>query len=190
VDRHPQASIGLATGHLFDVLDVDGPEGHEAIRELAASHSLYSAGPLVRTSGSPGAILRPRWPRSRHRCEPGWKADRQCGQLARSSFRPAPTAWATAAHERPGRGTGPGGTTAPVGQCNRQLWESTRNLYNLVAAGPSTTARSTEGCWRPPNGTGCLMRRRARPAAPGPRAARSALPTPPSTPERTVEFRC
>jgi hypothetical protein len=25
--------------------------------------------------------------------------------------------------------------TAPVGQRNRQLWESTRNLYNLVAAG-------------------------------------------------------
>jgi hypothetical protein len=24
---------------------------------------------------------------------------------------------------------------APVGQRNRQLWESTRNLYNLVAAG-------------------------------------------------------
>jgi hypothetical protein len=25
--------------------------------------------------------------------------------------------------------------TAPVGQRNRQLWESTRNLYNLVATG-------------------------------------------------------
>ena len=25
--RHPQANIGLATGHTFDVLDVDGPEG-------------------------------------------------------------------------------------------------------------------------------------------------------------------
>jgi hypothetical protein len=25
--RHPQANIGLATGHRFDVLDVDGPEG-------------------------------------------------------------------------------------------------------------------------------------------------------------------
>jgi hypothetical protein len=30
--RHPQANIGLATGHLFDVLDVDGPAGAQAIR--------------------------------------------------------------------------------------------------------------------------------------------------------------
>jgi Bifunctional DNA primase/polymerase, N-terminal len=29
--RHPQANIGLATGHRFDVLDVDGPEGTHAI---------------------------------------------------------------------------------------------------------------------------------------------------------------
>jgi len=30
--RHPQANIGLATGHRFDVLDVDGPAGAQAIR--------------------------------------------------------------------------------------------------------------------------------------------------------------
>jgi hypothetical protein len=30
--RYPQANIGLATGHTFDVLDVDGPEGEQAIR--------------------------------------------------------------------------------------------------------------------------------------------------------------
>jgi hypothetical protein len=29
--RHPQANIGLATGHRFDVLDVDGPEGAQTI---------------------------------------------------------------------------------------------------------------------------------------------------------------
>jgi hypothetical protein len=49
--RHPQANIGLATGHRFDVLDVDGPAGTQAIRELAATHGLVSAGPLVRTGG-------------------------------------------------------------------------------------------------------------------------------------------
>jgi transposase len=49
--RHPQANIGLATGHRFDVLDVDGPTGAHAIQELAAEHGLYSAGPLVRTGG-------------------------------------------------------------------------------------------------------------------------------------------
>ena len=49
--RHPQANIGLATGHSFDVLDVDGPSGEQAIRELAATHGLHSSGPLVRTGG-------------------------------------------------------------------------------------------------------------------------------------------
>ena len=33
--RYPQANIGLATGHTFDVLDVDGPAGEAAIRTLA-----------------------------------------------------------------------------------------------------------------------------------------------------------
>jgi putative DNA primase/helicase len=49
--RHPRANIGLACGHLFDVLDVDGPEGSQAIQELAAAHGLESSGPLVRTGG-------------------------------------------------------------------------------------------------------------------------------------------
>src|SRR5512133_3211166 len=49
--RYPQANIGLATGHRFDVLDVDGPTGAQAIRELAAEHGLQSSGPLVRTGG-------------------------------------------------------------------------------------------------------------------------------------------
>jgi hypothetical protein len=49
--RHPQANIGLATGHHFDVLDVDGPGGAQAVRNLAAVHSLGSSGPLVRTGG-------------------------------------------------------------------------------------------------------------------------------------------
>jgi hypothetical protein len=49
--RHPLANIGLATGHRFDVLDVDGPHGAAAIRALAAEHGLASSGPLVRTGG-------------------------------------------------------------------------------------------------------------------------------------------
>src|SRR4029453_5938365 len=47
----PQANIGLATGHTFDVLDVDGPAGAQAIRELATTHGLQSSGPLVRPGG-------------------------------------------------------------------------------------------------------------------------------------------
>jgi putative DNA primase/helicase len=49
--RHPQANIGLATGHRFDVLDVDGPSGEQAMRALAAEYGLASSGPLVRTGG-------------------------------------------------------------------------------------------------------------------------------------------
>jgi hypothetical protein len=48
---HPQANIGLATGHRFDVLDIDGSTGAQAIREFAAEHGLQSSGPLVRTGG-------------------------------------------------------------------------------------------------------------------------------------------
>jgi Bifunctional DNA primase/polymerase, N-terminal len=49
--RHPSANIGLATGHTFDVLDIDGPTGAQAIRTLAATHGLESSGPLARTGG-------------------------------------------------------------------------------------------------------------------------------------------
>jgi hypothetical protein len=50
--RYPQANIGLATGHRFDVLDIDGPAGGESIRTFATEHGLTSSGPLARTGGS------------------------------------------------------------------------------------------------------------------------------------------
>ena len=46
--HQPQANIGLATGHRFDVLDVDGPTGAQAIRDLrrpASPGELGAAGP-------------------------------------------------------------------------------------------------------------------------------------------------
>jgi hypothetical protein len=49
--QQPQANIGLACGHLFDVLDVDGPIGAQAIRAFAGQQHLKSSGPLVRTGG-------------------------------------------------------------------------------------------------------------------------------------------
>jgi hypothetical protein len=49
--QQPQANIGLACGHRFDVLDVDGPTGAQAIRGFAGQHDLESSGPLVRTGG-------------------------------------------------------------------------------------------------------------------------------------------
>jgi Bifunctional DNA primase/polymerase, N-terminal len=53
--RFPQANIGLATGHLFDVLDVDGHLGEASVnRVLRAEHAIGPPrGPVVRT-GSGG----------------------------------------------------------------------------------------------------------------------------------------
>jgi hypothetical protein len=68
--RHPQANIGLATGHHFDVLDVDRPEGAHAIQELAVAHGLQSSGPLVRTGGG-GTTTGPR-PAWATPARPGW----------------------------------------------------------------------------------------------------------------------
>jgi Bifunctional DNA primase/polymerase, N-terminal len=179
---HPQANIGLATGHLFDVLDVDGPTGEQAIRTLAATHGLASSGPLVRTGGGgwhyyltptglgnvhPTGLEHVDWrgrggyvvaPPSRHRSgrpyqwAPGRDLDTPPGMvpavlLERLEGRPAQRS--PASLEVPAAGDGPGGryaraalahelaraAAAPVGQRNRQLWESARNLYNLVATG-------------------------------------------------------
>jgi Bifunctional DNA primase/polymerase, N-terminal len=49
--QHPQANVGLATGHRFDVLDLDGPTGVAALRTFAAEHemTLPARGPVVRS---------------------------------------------------------------------------------------------------------------------------------------------
>jgi hypothetical protein len=180
--RHPQANIGLATGHQFDVLDVDGPAGEQAIRELAAAHGLVSSGPLVRTGGGgwhfylaptglgnacPRELQQVDWrgrggyvvaPPSRHASGHPyqWAASRDLDippgtvpavLLERLERRPPQRPAGQV--ELPAAGDSPGEryaqvalaeelarvATAPVGQRNRQLWESTRNLYNLVATG-------------------------------------------------------
>jgi hypothetical protein len=180
--RHPQANIGLACGHLFDVLDVDGPAGEQAIRTLAATYGLQSSGPLVRTGGGgwhyylaptglgnvrPAGLEHVDWrgrggyvvaPPSRHASGhqyqwiPGRDMDVPAGEvpavLLERLERPQLRRPAVPV-ELPVAGNGPGNryaravlaeelarvAAAPVGQRNQQLWESTRNLYNLVAAG-------------------------------------------------------
>jgi hypothetical protein len=49
--RFPQANIGLACGHTFDVLDLDGPQAVEALAALADRHGvdLPAGGPVART---------------------------------------------------------------------------------------------------------------------------------------------
>jgi Bifunctional DNA primase/polymerase, N-terminal len=169
-------------GHRFDVLDVDGPAGAQAIRELTAAHGLHSSGPLVRTGGGgwhfylaptdlgnvhPRGLARVDWrgrggyvvaPPSRHASGhpyqwlPGRDLEVSPGEVPavllarlqrRSSQRPSGPV------ELPATGGAPADryaraalaeeltrvATAPVGHRNRQLWESTRNLYNLVATG-------------------------------------------------------
>jgi len=51
--RWPDANPGLATGRRFDVLDLDGPEGVEALRAILQRDPLDHPGPVAR-SGSGG----------------------------------------------------------------------------------------------------------------------------------------
>jgi hypothetical protein len=54
--QHPQANIGLACGHRFDVLDLDGPAGVAALRAFATKHGvrLPARGPVVRSGRADG----------------------------------------------------------------------------------------------------------------------------------------
>jgi len=179
--RHPQANIGLATGDAFDVLDIDGPAGEQAIRELAATHGLQSAGPLVRTGGGgwhyylaptglgnahPAGLAHVDWrgrggyvvaPPSRHASGHPyqWAGGRNLDiplaeipaplrarlerRVPQRSPGPVELAASAAPADRYARAALAEElarvAAAPVGHRNRQLWESTRNLYNLVATG-------------------------------------------------------
>jgi hypothetical protein len=181
--RHPHANIGLATGHTFDVLDLDGPAGVAALQRFARGRgfALPSGGPVARSGRpeggwhyylTPAGLGRRRGlldqvdyqglggyvvaPPSRHPSGRPYRWARDLGhplpqlpgalrELAERQrvVRPAgpavpvlvpagpghPYARAALAHElarvaaarQPGR--------------NNQLWESGRNLYNLVASG-------------------------------------------------------
>jgi hypothetical protein len=56
--RWPLANVGLATGARFDVLDVDGPEGVEALRSaLSQCHPTEHRGPVARTGGGGWHLL-------------------------------------------------------------------------------------------------------------------------------------
>jgi Bifunctional DNA primase/polymerase, N-terminal len=49
--RWPHANLGLATGIVFDALDVDGAAGLAAVRQLTRAVGLRLPGPLVATGG-------------------------------------------------------------------------------------------------------------------------------------------
>jgi Bifunctional DNA primase/polymerase, N-terminal len=235
--RHPQANIGLATGRLFDVLDVDSPAGEHAIRQLAAAHRLASSGPLVRTGGGgwhfylattglgnvhPRGLEHVDWrgrggyvvaPPSRHASGhpyqwlPGRHLDTPPGQVPSvllERLQPHQLRRPTGPVEFAATGDGSGDryartalaeelarvAAAPKGQRNRQLWESTRNLYNLVATGALIEREVHQGLLAAADRCGLLAeepRQTRRTLASGRQVglAHPGRPRQPTTPERT-----
>jgi hypothetical protein len=55
--RWPLANVGLVTGVRFDVLDLDGPEGVEAIGAILGHYPAEHPGPVVRTGGGGWHLL-------------------------------------------------------------------------------------------------------------------------------------
>jgi Bifunctional DNA primase/polymerase, N-terminal len=66
--RWPQANIGLVTGEVADVLDIDGPAGRAAVRRSTADHKLRLVGPLVRTGSGWHLYLAPTGSGNRPTC--------------------------------------------------------------------------------------------------------------------------
>ena len=235
--RLPEANIGLATGYRFDVLDVDGPAGEQAIRALAAEHGLESSGPLVRTGGGgwhfylaptglgnvhPAALEHVDWrgrggyvvaPPSRHasghfyRWAAGRYLDTPPGKvptvlLKRLQRRPPQRLIDPDQYPVAGDASGDRYArvalaeelarvaAAPVGRRNRQLWESTRNLYNLVATGALDQREVHQGLLAAAERCGLLAeepRQTRRTLASGRQVglAHPGRPAQPTSPERT-----
>jgi hypothetical protein len=55
--RWPDANLGLATGRRFDVLDLDGADGVEALRAVLGRDPLEHPGPLARSGGGGWHLL-------------------------------------------------------------------------------------------------------------------------------------
>jgi Bifunctional DNA primase/polymerase, N-terminal len=55
--RWPQANLALATGRQFDVLDLDGEQGVEALRAVLSIAPTEHPGPLARTGGGGWHLL-------------------------------------------------------------------------------------------------------------------------------------
>jgi hypothetical protein len=235
--RHPQANLGLATGHRFDVLDVDGSAGAQAIRELAAAHGLVSSGPLVRTGSGgwhyylaptglgnarPAGLANVDWrgrggyvvaPPSRHasghpyQWTAGRDLDTPPGQVPAvllERLQPPELRRPTRQVQLPAASDASGAhyaraalaeelarvATAPVGHRNRQLWESTRNLYNLVATGALNHREVDQGLLAAAERSGLLAeepRQTRRTLASGRQVglAHPGRPRQPTSPERT-----
>jgi Bifunctional DNA primase/polymerase, N-terminal len=69
--RWPDANLGLATGRRFDVLDLDGPEGVEALRAVLQRDPLEHPGPVARSGGGWHLLYAPTGLGNRVRLLPG-----------------------------------------------------------------------------------------------------------------------
>jgi Bifunctional DNA primase/polymerase, N-terminal len=202
--RFPQANIGLACGHRFDVLDLDGPDAVAALVALADSCGveLPAGGPVVRTGRTQagwhyylapadlarrtGVLERVDYqaqgayvvaPPSRHASGQPYRwvrgldhslpslPERLRAELERPPARPTTPMLVGLP---PAGGPGPAYVrsalvtelarvaSAPVGQRNRQLWESGRNLFNFVAAGTLDPAEVERGLLQAADRNGLL----------------------------------
>jgi hypothetical protein len=202
--RFPQANIGLVCGHLFDVLDLDGPQAVAALRTFADRHGLDlpAGGPVVRTGRdqagwhyylTPASLARHTGvlervdyqghgtyvvaPPSRHASGQPYRwvrdldhplpalPERLRAELERPPTRPATPVLAGVPAADPARPAYVRSalatelarvTSAPVGQRNRQLWESGRNLFNFVAAGTLDQAEVERGLLQAADRNGLL----------------------------------
>ena len=71
--RWPDANLALATGRRFDVLDLDGEQGVEALRAVLSIAPAEHPGPVARTGGGGWHLLYapPGWATESGSCE-GW----------------------------------------------------------------------------------------------------------------------
>jgi hypothetical protein len=181
--HHPHANIGLATGHRFDVLDLDGPQAVAALRAYAHQHriELPAGGPVARTGrpeggwhyylppsglgrrpglldqvdyqGLGGYVVAPpsrhpsgrpyQWARDLDHPLPQLPGPLRELAARRQVERPAGPAVLLAVPDGPGHPYARAAMATELARVaaarqpgrNNQLWESGRNLYNLVAAG-------------------------------------------------------
>ena len=234
---HPLANIGLACGHRFDVLDIDGPTGEATMRALAADHGLQSSGPLVRTGGggwhyylrptglgnaNPRGLEGVDWrgrggyvvaPPSRHRSghpyqwAPGRDLDTPVAEVPevlrerlerRQPQRPAAPMQLAPLQADAGDRYARAALAEELGRVaaarrggrNQQLWESARNLYNLVATGALDQRQVHQGLLAAAERCGLLAdepRQTRRTLASGRQVGldHPRRPPQPTTPERT-----
>jgi hypothetical protein len=181
--RFPRANIGLACGHRFDVLDLDGPQAVAALRAYAHQHGIAvpAGGPVARTGrpeqgwhyclaptglsrrpglldhldyqGLGGYVVAPpsrhatgtryRWVRDLDHPLPALPSPLRELVERRQPERPAGPAVLLAMPDGAGHPYAKAALAAELARVaaarqpgrNNQLWESGRNLYNLVAAG-------------------------------------------------------